>query len=306
MTLTGLTAYVEEQKMPLIGKAVAGGDSAKLFRLQTGLKPGSKAAINLLDTTIVFADGNTCGFTAAGSDEFTQRMIEVGAIKINKEYCDKELRKYWTGYEVTTAANRGENGAMPFEEYFLGEVQKQIIAANEKGIWQGDTDSLDANLNKFDGLIKIAGEASGATGVIVPSASASTISDAVVEVIKSIPVAILAEAKIVLGADDFTALALELVSKNLFHYTPELQSTMEFKYPGTMVTVKAVNGLNGTNRIFAGDFANNVFLGTDLENDSEVFKLYFSEDADAYRLKVEYGLGVQIARPAEVVAYKWK
>ena len=305
MTLSGLTAYVEEQKMPLIGKAVAGGDSAKLFRLQTGLKPGSKAAINLLDTTIVFADGNTCGFSAAGSDEFTQRLIEVGAIKINKEYCDKELRKYWTGYEVTTAATRGED-AMPFEQYFLGEVEKQIIAANEKAIWQGDTDSLDANLNKFDGLIKIAAEASGSTGVIVPSASAATVSEAVVEVIKSIPVAVLDSAKIVMGADDFTALALELSDKNLFHYTPELQPTMEFTYPGTMLTVKAVNGLNGTNRIFAADFANNVFLGTDLENDSEVFKLYFSEDADAYRLKVEYGLGVQIARPAEVVAYKWK
>ena len=305
MTLSGLTAYVEEQKMPLIGKAVAGGDSAKLFRLQTGLKPGSKAAINLLDTTIVFADGNTCGFSAAGSDEFTQRMIEVGAIKINKEYCDKELRKYWAGYEVTTAATRGE-GAMPFEEYFLGEVQKQIIAANEKGIWQGDTDSLNANLNKFDGLIKIAAEASGSTGVIVPSASANTVYEAVVEVIKSIPVAILDSASIVLGADDFTALALELTAKNLFHYTGELNETMEFKFPGTMLTVKAVNGLNGTNRIFAADFANNVFLGTDLENDSEVFKLYFSEDADAYRLKVEYGLGVQIARPAEVVSYKWK
>ena len=39
MTLSGLTAYVEEQKMPLIGKA-AGGASAKLFRIQTGLKPG--------------------------------------------------------------------------------------------------------------------------------------------------------------------------------------------------------------------------------------------------------------------------
>ena len=283
MTLSGLTAYVEEQKMPLIGKAVAGGDSAKLFRLQTGLKPGSKAAINLLDTSIVFADGNACGFSAAGSDEFTQRMNEVGAIKINKEYCDNQLRQYWAGYEVTTAANRGE-GAMPFEEYFLGEVQKQIIAANEKGIWQGDTDSLDANLNKFDGLIKIAAEASGATGVIVPSASAATVYDAVVEVVKSIPVAILGEAKIVLGADDFTALCLELTAKNLFHYTGGIVGeveTMEFKFPGNMLTVKAVNGLNGTNRIYAAVFESNVFLGTDLENDSEVFKLYFSEDADA-------------------------
>ena len=175
-----------------------------------------------------------------------------------------------------------------------------------KKVWQGDTDSLDANLNKSDGLIEIAGEASGALALLFHLQVFATVYDAVVEVVKSIPVAILDSAKIVLGVDDFTALALELTAKNLFHYTGELNETMEFKFPGTMLTVKAVNGLNGTNRIFAADFGNNIFLGTDLENDSEVFKLYFSEDADAYRLKVEYGLGVQIARPAEVVAYKWK
>ena len=303
MILSGLTIYVEEQKMPLVTKAIAGGGSAELFRPQTGLKPGTEAAINILNTTIEFGDGSTCGFDAKGSDEFTQRRIKVGSIKVNKEYCDKDMRPYWMGYQVTTAANRGE-AAMPFEQYFVEEVAKQIANKNEKALWQGDVDSLDPNLNRFDGLLKILDEASGST--VVPTASASTIGEAVLNAIKSIPVEVIDQAKIVLGQDDFIALALELSAKNLFHYTPELQAAKEFMYPGTSILVKALPGLNSTSYIVATDFANNVVLGTDLVNDSETFKLWFSDDDDVYKLKVEFGLGVQVAFPEQVVVYKWK
>ena len=50
-----IKGYVDEQRLPLIGKAVLNAKSAKLFNLQTGVK--STAALNLLDTTVVFGDG---------------------------------------------------------------------------------------------------------------------------------------------------------------------------------------------------------------------------------------------------------
>lgn len=305
MIVSGLTTYVETNKEELIGKAIAGNPSTKLFKIQTGFKPGSTAALHLLDSTVVYADGNSCGFTAAGSDEISERLIKIGAVKVNKQYCDKDLRPTFAGYAVTTAANRGEK-PMPFEEYLIKGLQDSILETNETAVWLGDTDSLNANLNKFDGFLKIMELASGATGVIVPSASASTVYEAVVEVVKSIPVAVIGKAKIVMGQDDFTALSLELTAKNLYHYTGELNETMEFKFPGTMLTVKGVPGLNGTGYIVAANFEENFVLGTDLENDSEIYKAWFSEDADVYRVKVEFGLGCQIARPSDVVLYKWK
>ena len=54
----GLTAYVQEQRLPLIKEAVLKAKSASLFNLQTDIK--TSAALNLLSTAVEFGDGLTC------------------------------------------------------------------------------------------------------------------------------------------------------------------------------------------------------------------------------------------------------
>ena len=54
INVAGLTAYVDEQRLPLIKKAVLNAKSAQLFNLQTGCKGGGKTALNLLTTNVVF------------------------------------------------------------------------------------------------------------------------------------------------------------------------------------------------------------------------------------------------------------
>ena len=44
---------------------------------------------------------------------------------------------------------------VPFEEDFTNVQIEGISETLEVALWQGDTTSLDPNLNKFDGLIKI-------------------------------------------------------------------------------------------------------------------------------------------------------
>lgn len=90
--MTSLPAYVEERRLPLIAAAVLGGDTAKLFNLQTDVK--TSAALNLLSTDVEFGDGSTCGWDEAGTQELSQRLIETGLIKINMAYCEKEMLKY--------------------------------------------------------------------------------------------------------------------------------------------------------------------------------------------------------------------
>lgn len=46
INVSSLTQYVDEQRLPLIRKAVLAPKSADLFNLQTGVK--SKAALNIL------------------------------------------------------------------------------------------------------------------------------------------------------------------------------------------------------------------------------------------------------------------
>ena len=88
----GLTAYIQEQRLPLIKNAVLKAKSASLFNLQTDIK--TSAALNILKTDVTFGDGLACGWDEAGTNTLSQRILETGQIKINMAFCDKEMLKY--------------------------------------------------------------------------------------------------------------------------------------------------------------------------------------------------------------------
>lgn len=88
----GLTAYVQEQRLPLIKEAVLKAKSASLFNLQTDIK--TSAALNLLTTDVQFGDGLACGWDEAGTQTLSQRILETGNVKVNMAFCDKEMLKY--------------------------------------------------------------------------------------------------------------------------------------------------------------------------------------------------------------------
>jgi hypothetical protein len=74
-----LTAYTEQQRLPLITKAVFAARSAALFTKQVGIK--SAAALNLMDTDANIGSGTVCGWSATGNTTFSQRNITVGVMK---------------------------------------------------------------------------------------------------------------------------------------------------------------------------------------------------------------------------------
>lgn len=288
--MSSLPAYVEQKRLPLIAKAILGGGSAKLFNLQTGVK--TSAALNLLDTDVEFGDGSTCGWDEAGTQTLSQRVITTGQIKINMAYCDKEMLKYWTQYQVRVAAGQKE---LPFEEEFIEDVIKDVQSKLETAIYQGDTDSTDTNLNKFDGLIKILGAEPTATFT-----TGSTVAESIIAAYMAIPEAVLDGASILVGADDFREFVASLVQSNLYHYNPGAPVN-EVVIPGTNVKVIKVNGLNGTHKLIAGQLDKNFFYGCDMVDDAEVFDFWYSKDEREFRLAIEFNAGVQISRPSEVV-----
>lgn len=300
--LNDLTAYVDEQREPLIGKAVRSAKSAKMLTLQTGVK--GKAALNLLNSTTVFGDGSSCGWTPSGTTKLSQRKISTGAVKINVPFCDKDLLGYWAGYDVKVAA--GEK-TLPFAEDFIQGQLDGIASAMETAIWQGDTDSESANLNKFDGLIKIIDATSGATEGNISSATGITttnVIDLVDDMFATIPAELIDKDNVVIfaGSDTFRKYVLALKKANMYHYSYDADAGLELVIPGTSIKLVAVNGLNATNRMFAMQLTN-VFYGTDLESDTETFKFWYSEDNSEFRLKVEFVAGVQVAFPDEIVEF---
>ena len=291
--LSGLTAYVDEQRLPLIRKTIFAAPSVKHFNLQTGIKHA--AALNILNTTVAFGDGATCGWDEAGTSEFSQRVLEVGNFKVNMSFCDKAMLKYWTGYEVRVAAGQK---SLPFEEDFVAGIIDGVRVKLENMIWKG----VKAT-DKMDGLLTIL-KAEGS--VIKPTIdSGATIYEKTIAAYKAIPASKLESASIFMGVDNFRDLVLELTAKNLYHYSPEVDSALEIVLPGTNTKVRGVAGLNGEKAIVAAD-GENIYFGVDMEGDEERFDLWYSQDNQEFRLAINFNAGVQVAFPDEVVLATWE
>lgn len=285
INLTGLEAYVDEQRLPLIKKAVLGGKTIGVINLQTGVKKA--AALNLINVDPAIQAG-ACGFNAQGDAALSQRVINTELLKVNMEYCDKDFINFWTGYEVKVGAGKEQ---MPFEEYFTGMVIEGINAKIEKMVWTGDKE----NDGEFDGILTLLADEAG-----VKTANGTGAYAAIKAAYSAIPVEVLPKAAIFVGADTFRSFMLEMVEKNYFHYAADGADVQEFVLPGTNTKVIAVNGLNGTNKVVAADPAN-LFYGCDMLDDAETFDFFYSKDNRTYRLVVVFNGGTQVAYPNEVV-----
>lgn len=301
INVNSLSTYVDEQRLPLIRKAVLGARTAYHFNLMTGVKGAT--ALNLLSTEVQFGNGAECGWHEAGSSTLSQRVLTPGAIAVNMSFCDKTLLKTWANYEVKVAAGQKK---LPFEEDFLAGVGESINAKLEKALWQGDTESEDANLNKFDGIIKIAEAAT--LGGTVTYASGDTVSATVAKIYAAIPAEAFNKGEVLLymGADKYRTYIQELIANGNLVITNAVQDVAmpdSVLIPGTDVRVIYVNGLNGTGKMFAS-YRDNFVYGVDMTGDEEKYDLWYSQDNREHRLAVEFVAGTQICLPDMMVEAK--
>lgn len=300
--VTKLPAYTEEHRLPLLRNAVVGNRTAKEFNLYTGLK--GKTALNLLNTTVTFGDGSSCGWNEAGKSEMSQRTIEPGYLKVNMSFCDKALLKTWANYSVRIAAGQK---TLPFEEDFMAGVIDGIKANLEKAMWQGDTASEDANLNKFDGMIKILGEAEVAGTYTVQAAD--SISTIINKTYNLIPSAAYEKGEVVMyvGYDSYRAYIQELIANgNLFitNVVNDVAMPTSVLIPGSNVRVIPVGGLDNQKLKAVASYRDNFIYGVDLSGDDEKLDMWYSQDNREFRLAVEFLAGVQVAYPDMVAVAK--
>ena len=301
INISSLKTYVDEQKLPLLRNAVLGARTAYNFNLMTGVKGAT--SLNLLTTNVQFGDGTACGWNEAGESTLSQRTLTPGAIKINMSFCDKKLIKTWANYNVRVSAGQK---TLPFEEDFMAGVGESIASKLEVALWKGDTASEDANLNKFDGVIKIAEAAT--LGATVTYSTSDTVSATVAKVYAAIPAEAFSKGEVVIymGADKYRTYIQELIANGNLVITNAVQDVSmpdSVLIPGTDVRVIYVDGLNGTGKMFAS-FKDNFVYGVDMTGDEEKYELWYSQDNREYRLAVEFIAGVQIAYPDMVVEAK--
>ena len=287
---SALSAYVEEKKIPLINNVVLGSSIVRDMTTQTGIK--TKARIHYLSTDPTFQDGSAaCGFNAAGTAALTEREIETGLIKINMEFCNKELLGKYAEYLVRISAGAEDLG---FERELMDSIIANIQKKLEKMIFQGDK----GNSDMFNGLIKVSKDAGVTEDVLTKTDGAYA---NIKQVYMSLPEeAVEKGATIYVSPATYREFTQELVAKNLFHYSGPIDAyPTEIVFPGTDTKVKRAAGLAGSDYILAG-VPKDWFYGTDMEGANEEIKAWYSNDQDVVRMKVLFNAGVQVAFPNEV------
>ena len=293
-----LPNYVEQNRSDLMSAAVLSPKSATLFSLMPNVK--GETTINILDVGVVFQNGRACALNPAGDDNFTQRSIVPGIVKVNKTWCPKDLLNKYLVNEVSIGAGRE---VMPFEQKTVTELLAKIGAELEKSLWQGNKTSGTGNMAFFDGLVTIiaADATSGVipAGNVITAAAADTVRKRVYDTYEAIPDAA-EEAAIMLSYANYRKLSLALMEANLFHYERNVESSMEMTLPGTNTRVIGIPGLTGVDTIY-GLVPEEVVYGFDAQDDAQTFKLWFSDDDDLFKFKLEFSAGINYAFPQHVV-----
>lgn len=292
--VSALGSYTKENAESLIYKQIAQGTTASLMTLQPGIK--SAETINIVASRAVWQAGGSCGFNASGDTTFSQRTLTVGKIKLNMQWCEKDLEpKYLQG-----AMKAGSKYDMlTFEQEIIGDIVQNISKDLEVAIWQGDTGSANVYLNKFDGLIKIINDASNeitATPSVWSVANSRTALQAVYAALTDDMLAN-PKLKVFMGLSEARDYRMKLGIDNLYHITG---AEGKLYLENTDVEIVPVLGLSGTKKIYA-IATDNMVLGTDLANEQEKFDLFFAKEADVIRFVDEFKYGVQIAFPDQVV-----
>ena len=315
LAFSGLSAYTKQLVKPLLTSAVFDAKTQQLILASGIVIPNVKSsvAIPLMETDAVFA-AQSCSFDASGTTTFSQRSITVGKIKVEEKICPKDLEAYFTQEALKAGSTYEDFGNADFQKAYFDKKNIRIASQLETAIWQGDATGATANTNKFDGLQKLIAAGSpvlanvsgytGITGSPVVTVTASNVIACTEGIYKAIPVGVLSkgDVKIFVGNDWYRLLILAYRALNMFSYNPQDSQAASFILPGTNVEIVSVNGLNTTGDAYAISLSN-MAMAVDLIDEENAYKMWFSEDNNDVRYRVEFKMGVNVAFTNEVTSF---
>ena len=280
--VSSLPDYVKNNEDLLIASFGLPNDGTRRFiGIQTGVK--RSANLNYLGFTGVFQDGSGCGFNPLDEIALGQKAIEVATIKEDGQICPETLLGKWGEWKVRVAATENE---LPFEAYIMNALLDSIRKGIETLIWTGDT----GNSDPIDGfLTQFAADNNTVSTTLTGLTSAY---DAVKAVYFDMTDVALEKGGIIfVDPAVFRALLNDLTVLNYYHYDMGNGAKDEFILPGTDVRIVKAPGLSGTHGI-VGTFGDNLVYGTDMENDSELVDLWWSNDDRLFKYQVKWNMGV--------------
>jgi len=313
-TVSALTTYVRENADKIYTAAITGASTLKIpgISIQTGIKNADK--LMLFANTAPIQVGGVCAFNSSGSSTFSDVTLTVYPLKWQDTFCPETLENKYLSTKLIAGSNYD---TIPFEQLIVDNVIANISFSLEKTIWQGDTTLTNLNdVKQFDGWLKKidAGSPISATATAaITSANVIAIFD---DVYAKIPAALLnhqtKKMTAFCGWDTFRLLIIALKNANAYHYDAGNSATTGMiTLPGSGLTVMAVNGLNTLSGSLASygsriitTYPENLFYGTDLANEYEEAKFWYSMDDQNIKGSIKWKSGCQVAYTTEVVSYK--
>ena len=289
INVSTLPDYIQANRDELFVKAIASTKTLDYIESMLGVK--GKAALNYLDSTVVLADGESCGWNPQGDDTFTQKTVSTKLVTVNKEFCAKQMRSKWMSYDLSLAAGR-EN--LPFEQKIADSNVAAIKKAVEKLIWQGDVtlgiDGLLKQIKAEENSIKVNG--------------GTTILEKIGKVIAAIPAGALEKGvNVFMSYTDFRSY-VEAKNAECCANMPIIDANVDYLvYAGdSRIKLVPVAGLEGTNKIVAAPYDALVYA-TDVEDSEGIFKMWFDEKEDKFLFKVLFTAGTAVKYADETVLW---
>jgi len=289
---SGIGTWTNENSQDLISKLILELESTKYFTLMPGVKYKEQVKKLSTQSPLVAA---ACGTpTTTGTTYLTDKDVEVKGFMTYEELCPADLETT----SLQLSMKPGWNEDLPFEAQYadlkVKEIQKQI----EQKLW-GTT---AAATNGIDGLLYlIHADVASSGGTIERSTfslsgtsiTASQYMQEVYAMVNSLPAEIqtLDDLTLFCGKEISRRMVQQFVVTGNYHidFVADNGNTA-WKFPGTNITIQPVNGLNGVNQVVLTP-ASNLIYATDLMNEEEKFKMWWSEDDQYVKFLVNFKFG---------------
>lgn len=304
--VSALPAYTKAERLPLVSRAVFDSDIASLPGLSTMTGVKYKDTINKISDEIIFQDGSVCGNDPSGNTVFSKKEVAVGRIEVFKDWCPKDLETKWAQVLLPTGSHYTD---LPQSAAITEFLMALMVEANAVGLWQSNTSSGNANLKRYDGLIKNIDADSPISG---NTGSETSITESnVIAIFKKMVQALPARLKkksdlsFFCGWDTFESLLGAYLTLNNYHIDMSPSgpyTTGEFNLPLWGITVKAMHGLTGTNRIFLAR-ESNLWIITDMMGEDENWNIFYDQLTNKIYGRVEFKLGTAVTFGNEIVQY---
>lgn len=285
-----LADWVQNNSRNFIGRVFETSSSIRLLldgaNAQVNNKPGQGTML-FVDVDVNLQESG-CARGTGTTPMFDKPLVTHGLMD-NEFYCSKDLYKTYASWALRNGMSPDGEFSTQFIDYLVDQKLLALNKANEKLVWLGNTISIDGNLNKMDGYIKLIRAASG---VISLDSVETDIVTKLQENLSKMPIEVIesADFRIFIGTDEALLYNIAVANKNLFS-----EATQNILF-GTNAIVVPTPGLSGTGiQVMAR--LSDLAISTDLASDLDTVDVNYSVEKRGIYLDIDYALGVQIGRP---------